>query len=67
MKSLRRSINLKCRDCIYDPLAGGTAAAQIEACQCTECPLWAGRPLRRARDRDRPSSGQETSETRVWQ
>jgi len=42
--SLRRAINDKCRDCIYDPLAGGTWRKQVEECKCTRCPLWPVRP-----------------------
>jgi hypothetical protein len=42
--SLRQAINAKCRECIHDPLAGGTWRAQVEACTCTRCPLFAFRP-----------------------
>jgi len=42
--SLRAAINAKCKDCIYDPLAGGTWRAQVEGCTCRICPLWPVRP-----------------------
>ena len=44
--SLRAAINAKCRDCIVDELAAGSAAVQIELCACYDCPLW---PVRRVR------------------
>lgn len=42
--SLRKSINLKCRDCIYDPQAVGTWRKQVSLCPATDCPLHAVRP-----------------------
>ncbi len=33
-----------CADCIYDPAAGGSCAAQIRACRSSRCPLWPYRP-----------------------
>lgn len=42
--SLRGAINDKCKDCIYDPLAGGTWRQQVEDCTCTDCPLYDVRP-----------------------
>ena len=47
--SLRKAINDKCRDCIYDPLAGGTWLKQVELCVCTDCPLYPVRPITRER------------------
>ena len=44
--SLRAAINAKCRECIYDELAAGSAAVQIELCACYGCPLW---PVRKVR------------------
>ena len=50
MYSLRKAINDKCRDCIYDPkCGGGTWREQIAQCSAKDCPLW---PYRAA-----PSSG----------
>ena len=46
-KSLRACINAKCHDCIYDELAAGSAAVQIELCAGYDCPLWPVRPVRR--------------------
>ncbi len=44
-RSLRGAINAKCRDCIYDPLSGmGTWRQQVEACECSDCPLHPVRP-----------------------
>ena len=43
--SLRKAINAKCRQCTYDPLDVGTAAQQIAACICSECPLHSVRPI----------------------
>ena len=44
--SLRKAINAKCRECIYDPDAHGMGSAlnQITNCEITTCPLWAVRP-----------------------
>ena len=38
--SLRRAINAKCRDCIYDNAEPGTWRAQVRACTIEDCPLW---------------------------
>jgi hypothetical protein len=43
-KSLRKAIDAKCRECIYDRLAGGTWRAQTHACELTKCALWPVRP-----------------------
>ena len=45
MASLKQAIADKCKDCIYDPLAGGTWRSQVEACRSTKCPLWLVRPI----------------------
>lgn len=42
--SLRKAINLKCRECIYDPMADGTWRQQISACTSPNCPLYPHRP-----------------------
>ena len=47
--SLRKAINGKCRDCIWDPLAKGTWLAQVERCELTECSLHQVRPKSRHR------------------
>jgi len=41
---LRKAINAKCKDCIYDPANGGTWLAQVAQCSCRDCPLWPVRP-----------------------
>ena len=43
--SIRKAINEKCKDCIYDPLAGGTWREQTQACIDTTCALHPYRPL----------------------
>lgn len=44
--SLRKAINEKCRDCIYDPLSGlGNWRQQVTACTIKTCSLWPVRPL----------------------
>ena len=60
MTSLRKAINDKCTDCIYDPLAGGTRIRQIAACSCPDCPLYPVRPM----PRDRVSSSDSDHKTR---
>ena len=47
--SLRAAINAKCRDCIVDELAAGSAAVQVELCACFDCPLWPVRAVRPVR------------------
>jgi hypothetical protein len=39
----QRLMRYVCRDCIYDPLGGGSSRAQIAACAVDSCPL---HPLR---------------------
>ena len=47
--SLRRSINAKCKECIYDPsCGGGTWREQVAKCSSTGCPLWPVRPFPQA-------------------
>lgn len=46
MHSLRKSINAKCRECIYDPIGGnGGVLQQIKACTSCSCPLYVVRPM----------------------
>ena len=45
LRSLRRAIDAKCRDCIYDPSNGGTCREQVGACTSVSCPLWPVRTL----------------------
>ena len=44
MASLRKAVNEKCRDCIYDDLAAGTWRQQVHLCSSYSCPLWPHRP-----------------------
>ena len=50
--SLRKAINEKCKDCIYDPLAGGSWLKQVELCTCSDCPLYPVRPITRETKRN---------------
>jgi hypothetical protein len=42
--SRKRAIELQCKDCIYDPAAGGTWRKQADECPAEGCPLWNFRP-----------------------
>jgi hypothetical protein len=44
MASLRQAINDKCKECIYDPNAGGQWREQVEECTSGSCPLFPVRP-----------------------
>jgi len=46
--SLRKSINSKCKDCVYDDLAGGTFLQQVTLCSSKSCPLYEVRPQTKA-------------------
>ena len=43
--SLRKAINDKCRECIYDPYEKGAWREQVEACASPACPLYPVRPM----------------------
>lgn len=43
--SRKHAIDEKCKDCIYDPLAGGTWRQQVENCTSPDCPLYPYRPI----------------------
>ena len=43
--SYPKAISEKCKDCIYDPMAGGTWRQQVTACKDTSCALYNLRPL----------------------
>ena len=44
--SMRKAINEKCKDCIYDPESGlGTWRQQISDCTMPDCALYPYRPL----------------------
>lgn len=46
--SLRKAINAKCKECIYDPIGGtGTWKKQVFECKSKSCPLWPYRPTPR--------------------
>jgi len=42
--NLRKAINEKCKDCIYDDLAAGTWLQQVTLCPANDCPLFDVRP-----------------------
>lgn len=52
--SFRKAVDEKCKDCIYDPLAGGTWRQQVEACEMRDCSLWPLRPITRKKDPTKP-------------
>ena len=46
--SLKKAINAKCKECLYDPQSGGgTWREQIEKCTSQGCPLYPYRPTPR--------------------
>jgi len=62
--SLRAAINAKCKECIYDPIAGkGTWRQQVEACTAPTCPLYSVRPTSKGAKDD--SGADLTSESEV--
>ena len=42
--SLRKAVDLKCKECIYDPFDAGTWRYQVLACTASNCPLYNFRP-----------------------
>ena len=42
--SLRKAINEKCKDCIYDKCAPGNWKQQVTLCSVKSCPLYEVRP-----------------------
>ena len=38
--SLRKPVDEKCKDCIYDPTVPGTWRQQVALCTAKKCPLW---------------------------
>lgn len=51
--SLRKAIDMKCKDCIYDPKSGmGTWRQQVEGCTVVKCPLWPVRPKSKSKNED---------------
>jgi len=51
MMSLRKAVDAKCRECLYDPCATGLGPwrMQVEACTSPKCPLFEVRPRNRRR------------------
>jgi len=62
---MRQAINEKCRDCIYDPQAGGTWRQQVEACTITECSLHPYRPTSKPRSNVRNGADLAVSGTEL--
>jgi len=53
--SLRKAINDKCRECIYDPLCGGgNWRQQVMAYTSFKCPLFPVRPISKPKVRGEP-------------
>jgi len=46
---LRKAINEKCKDCIYDDLAAGTWLQQVTLCSSPDCPVYEVRPQTKAK------------------
>ena len=38
--SLRKPVDEKCKDCIYDPTVPGTWRQQVSLCTIKTCPFW---------------------------
>ncbi len=56
--SLRKAINLKCQECIYDPgCGGGPWRMQVEACTSLTCPLYPVKPKAQFRDKTAAERG----------
>jgi len=47
--SLRKAVNDKCRECLYDPLSNGNWRQQITACTSPNCPLFPFRPISKSK------------------
>lgn len=48
--SLRKAINDKCKECIYDDSPGnGNWRQQVQGCTSPKCPLFAHRPVSKPR------------------
>lgn len=43
--SLRKAINAKCKECIYEAGSAGGWRQQVQACNSHKCPLFNVRPL----------------------
>ena len=66
MISLRKAINEKCKDCIFDPQCGGGRwREQVAQCSARNCPLWPVRPAPSSGPFANPPRDPETV-TREW-
>lgn len=64
--SMRTAIDLKCKDCIFDPKAGlGTWRQQTEACTLKSCSLWPYRP--KSASKSTATTGQQPEALRKYQ
>ncbi len=53
--SLRKAINEKCKECIYDPLSGlGNWRQQVMGCTMIDCALHPVRPISKPRPVEAP-------------
>lgn len=60
--SLRKAINLKCKDCCYDSKSGlGGWLQQVNDCPCTSCPLFGVRPKINANRHDSQLLGHKSN------
>ena len=55
--SRQQSINAKCKECIYDANDVGTWRQQVQACELTDCALYAYRPKSSAKPHRSPVEG----------
>lgn len=62
--SLRKAINDKCRECIYDERGGGTWRQQVEACTAFKCPLYPVRPVSATQKDEAESESTEKTEAK---
>ena len=46
---MRKAINVKCKDCIYDPLSTGSWLEQVFQCSMRDCGLYPYRPIPKSR------------------
>jgi len=45
MASLKKCVELKCKDCTYDQYVPGSWRQQVEECRVKSCALWEVRPV----------------------
>ena len=62
--SYKSAVVAKCKECIYDPVAGaGTWRQQVEACTSYACPLFDYRPKSKSTDTSKKVYGASDFDT----